>query len=279
MKPFWEIEEEGYYTLEKINEKKIAKAEEKLGVTLPDTYKRLILEQNGGYILHNAFPTTHPNSWAEDHIPFNHLLGIAEDEGILDSAYLIKEWELPEGLVLISGEGHTWVAMDYRKTKEHPPIHYFDLEMEDDFKLADSFDQFIEGLYTAEEPMVEVVEIDYESSDVYLSKEELKYIFETEVLDENNLYRIQYYPMLEVEEIEWFFNRMKNHIGNVKDEDVLYEVASTINSILLLNPDMPSNDHIQVVLREIAEFLEKNEDPLLVNLGEHIALKAKGLHS
>lgn len=279
MKPFWEIEEEGYYTLEKINEKKIAKAEEKLGVTLPDTYKRLILEQNGGYILRNAFPTTQPNSWAEDHIPFNHLLGIAEDEGILDSAYLIKEWELPEGLVLISGEGHTWVAMDYRKTKEHPPIHYFDLEMEDDFKLADSFDQFIEGLYTAEEPMVEVVEIDYESSDVYLSKEELKSIFEMEVLDENNLYRIQYYPMLEVEEIEWFFNHMKNHIENIKDEDVLYEVASTINSILLLNPDMPSNDQIQVVLREIAEFLEKNEDPLLVNLGEHIALKAKGLHS
>ncbi|KIL21056.1 hypothetical protein B4134_1817 [Bacillus safensis] len=52
MKPFWEIDEEGYYTLKKINEAEISKAEKKLGVTLPDTYKKLILEQNGGYIFH-----------------------------------------------------------------------------------------------------------------------------------------------------------------------------------------------------------------------------------
>ncbi|MGY3215794.1 hypothetical protein ACVWWV_000296 [Bacillus sp. TE9122W] len=45
----------------------------------------------------------------------------------MDSAYLIKEWELPEGLVLISGDGHTWVAMDYRKMKKNPAIHYFTL--------------------------------------------------------------------------------------------------------------------------------------------------------
>ena len=148
MKQFWEIDEEGYYTLKQITAEEVAKAEDKLGVTLPDTYKKLILKQNGGYIVHNAFPTTHSNSWAKDHIQFNHLLGIAEDEGIMDSAYLIKEWELPEGLVLINGNGHTWVAMDYRKTKENPAIHYFDVEMEEDFKLADSFDEFIQGLYT-----------------------------------------------------------------------------------------------------------------------------------
>lgn len=58
--------------------------------------------------------------------------------------------EPPEGLVLIFGDGHTWVTMDYRKTKENPAIHYYDVEMEEDFKLADSFDEFIEGLYTVE---------------------------------------------------------------------------------------------------------------------------------
>ncbi|WP_407707528.1 hypothetical protein [Bacillus pumilus] len=46
--------------------------------------------------------------------------------------------DLPEGLVIISGEEDTWIAMDYRETKEHPPIHYFDLELEVDFKLADT---------------------------------------------------------------------------------------------------------------------------------------------
>ena len=279
MKSFWEIDEEGYYTLKKINEAEIAKAEKKLGVTLPDTYKKLILEQNGGYTIHNAFPTTHSNSWAEDHIQFNHLLGIAEDEGIMDSAYLIKEWELPKGLVLINGDGHTWVAMDYRKTKENPTIHYFDVEMEEDFKLADSFDEFIEGLYTVEYSVdEEVAEGEYELSEVHLSKEELEAIFDLDVLDEDNLYKIQYYPMVDLNEIEWFFKKMQYHIEKTKDEDDLYEVASTVNNALLLNPNMPINDKINEILQQIAKFLEKNDEPLLVNLGEHIAMKTSFLY-
>ncbi|KDE32981.1 MULTISPECIES: SMI1/KNR4 family protein [Bacillus] len=279
MKSFWEIDEEGYYTLKKINEAEIAKAEKKLGVTLPDTYKKLILEQNGGNTIHNAFPTTHSNSWAEDHIQFNHLLGIAEDEGIMDSAYLIKEWELPEGLVLIFGDGHTWVTMDYRKTKENPAIHYYDVEMEEDFKLADSFDEFIEGLYTVEYSVdEEAAEGEYELSEVHLSKEELEAIFELDVLDEENLYKIQYYPMVDLNEIEWFFKKMQYHIEKTKDEDDLYEVASTVNNALLLNPNMPINDKINEILQQIAKFLEKNDEPLLVNLGEHIAMKTSFLY-
>jgi len=279
LKSFWEIDEEGYYTLKKITAEEIAKAEDKLGVTLPDTYKKLILKQNGGYIVHNAFPTTHSNSWTEDHIQFNHLLGIAEDEGIMDSAYLIKEWELPEGLVLINGDGHTWVAMDYRKTKENPAIHYFDVEMEEDFKLADSFDEFIQGLYTAEYTVdEEAAEGEYELSEVHLSKEELEAIFELDVLDEENLYKIQYYPMVDLNEIEWFFKKMQYHIEKTKDEDDLYEVASTVNNALLLNPNMPINDKINEILQQIAKFLEKNDEPLLVNLGEHIAMKTSFLY-
>ncbi|MEC4589047.1 SMI1/KNR4 family protein [Bacillus safensis] len=278
MKPFWEIDEEGYYTLKKINESEISKAEKKLGVTLPDTYKKLILEQNGGYIFHNAFPTNHSNSWAEDHIQFNHLLGIAEDEGIMDSAYLIKEWELSEGLVLINGDGHTWVAMDYRKTKKNPPIHYFDVEMEEDFKLADSFDEFIEGLYTVEYTVDdEAAEGEYEIPEDHLSKEELEAIFESDVLDEGNLHKIQYYPMVDLNEIEWFFKKMQYHIENTKDEYTLYQVADTILCIFLLNQNMPINEKISEILDQIVKFLEKNDNPLLVNLGENIAIETEFL--
>ncbi|CAI7726432.1 hypothetical protein WT0BACILLUS_03165 [Bacillus altitudinis] len=275
LKSFWEIDEEGYYTLKKINEAEIAKAEKKLGITLPDTYKKLILEQNGGYTIHNAFPTTHSNSWAEDHIQFNHLLGIAAGEGIMDSAYLIKEWELPEGLVLINGDGHTWVAMDYRKTKENPTIHYFDVEMEEDFKLADSFDEFIEGLYTAKYSVdEEAAEGEYELPEEHLSKEELKAIFELDVLDEDNLYKIQYYPMVDLNEIEWFFKKMQYHIEKTKDEDDLYEVADTIINILLLNPNMPINNNIKELMQQISNFLQSNEDPLVVNVGELILIES-----
>ncbi|MED5223230.1 SMI1/KNR4 family protein [Bacillus safensis] len=278
MKQFWEIdEEENYYTLEKINEKEIAEAEKKLGVTLPDTYKKLLLEQNGGYIVHNAFPTTHSNSWAEDHIQFTHLRGIAEDDGIMESEYLIEEWDLPKGLILINGDGHTWVAMDYRKTKENPPIHYFDLEMEEDFKLADSFDELIKGLYTVEyivdEETEEEAEIEYEIPNEYLSKEELQAILKMENPDTDDIYKIQYYPMKEIEEIEWFFDTIKNYIENVKDEDVLYEVGSAINSLLSLNHKMPINNNIKELVQQISDFLQKNEDPLVVNIGELILIE------
>lgn len=283
MKQFWEIdEEENYYTLEKINEKEIAEAEKKLGVTLPDTYKKLLLEQNGGYIVHNAFPTTHSNSWAEDHIQFTHLRGIAEDDGIMESEYLIEEWDLPKGLILINGDGHTWVALDYRNTKENPPIHYFDLEMEEDFKLADSFDELIKGLYTVEyivdEETEAEAEIEYEIPNEYLSKEELQAILKMENPDTDDIYKIQYYPMKEIEEIEWFFDTIKNYIENVKDEDVLYEVASTINSLLLINQKMPTNSNIKDLVQQIAKFLERNEDSLIVNLGEHIAFKIRNIN-
>lgn len=281
MKQFWEIDEEGYYTLEKINEKKIAKAEKKLGVILPDTYKKLILEQNGGYIVHNAFPTSHPNSWAEDHIQFNHLLGIAKDEGIMDSEYLIEEWELPKGLVLINGDGHTWVAMDYRKTKENPPIHYFDVEMEEDFKLADSFDEFIEGLYTVEYTVdeEEETEYDYLAPEEYITKEELEAVLDKTAPNPEIINQITKYPLQDLEEIEWFFKKIKSFTESVEDENVLYEVASNIHTIILMNMDtMPSNNNIKETLREIVEILEKTEIPQIVVTAENFAIYIDSLN-
>ncbi|KUR59295.1 SMI1/KNR4 family protein [Bacillus sp. AM 13(2015)] len=270
MKPFWEKEEESPFTLEKIDEKKIREAEARLGVTLPVTYKKLVLEWNGGFTVRNAFPTENPNSWADDHVQFDHLRGIAKDDGIMNSSQLSDELELPEGLVIISGEEDTWIAMDYRETKEHPPIHYFDLEMGVDFKLADTFDDFIEQLYTAEDAMIEVVEIEEESSELYISREELELIFERGDLRQQNLFKMAHYPMEDIEEIEWFFDRMKKCIKQIKDQNVLYEAATTVHSILLLNPDMPRNDRINQELQEIAEFLEKSGESLIVLLGEDI---------
>ncbi|MEE3676292.1 SMI1/KNR4 family protein [Bacillus safensis] len=270
MKPFWEKEEQSPFTLEKVDEEKIREAEGSFGVTLPDTYKKLILEWNGGFTVRNAFPTEKPNAWADDHVQFDHLRGIAIGDGIMTSPQLSDELELPQGLIFISGEEDTWIAMDYRETKEHPPIHYFDLEMGVDFKLADTFDDFIEQLYTAEDAMIEVVEIDEESSDLYVSKEELEQIFERQDLRQQNLFKMAHYPMEDIEEIEWFFDRMKQSIKHIKDQNVLYEAATTVHSILLLNPDMPRNDRINKELQEIAEFLENSGESLTVLLGEDI---------
>ncbi|MES9680717.1 SMI1/KNR4 family protein, partial [Bacillus safensis] len=168
--------------------------------------------------------------------------------------------------------------MDYRKTKENPAIHYFDVEMEEDFKLTNSFDEFIEGLYTVEYTIdEEATEVEYELTEVYLSKEELEAIFKLAILDEGNLYKIQYYPMVDLNEIEWFFKKMQYHIEKTKDEDDLYEVASTINNILLLNPNMPINNFIKELVQQISHFLQSNEDPLVVNVGELILSEVESI--
>lgn len=53
------------------------------------------------------FQLEQPNSWAEDHVQFDHLRGIAKDDVIMNSPQLSDELHLPEGLVIISGEEYT----------------------------------------------------------------------------------------------------------------------------------------------------------------------------
>ncbi|MDQ7860318.1 SMI1/KNR4 family protein [Peribacillus frigoritolerans] len=60
-------------------------------------------------------------------------------KGILENDYYIKEWELPEGLILFNGDGHTWLAFDYRN-----PIVYVDVDLEQTIHIADSFEDDVE---------------------------------------------------------------------------------------------------------------------------------------
>nr|WP_050614431.1 SMI1/KNR4 family protein [Bacillus testis] len=76
----------------------------------------------------------------------DHILGIGEENGILESAYLIEEWELPNNIVLISGSGHSWVALDYRDTEEEPPVIFIDAEEGQIIELASGFELFLRSL-------------------------------------------------------------------------------------------------------------------------------------
>lgn len=145
MKNIWRIDKDK----EKLTDDMIINAEKKLGVKLPSSYIELCRIQNGGYITYDAFPTSVPTGWADDHISVDHIRGIEED-GILSNDYYIEEWELPKDILLICGDGHTWTAMDYRQTKEEPPIIYIDLEWGDDIfilELAPNFKTFLDGLF------------------------------------------------------------------------------------------------------------------------------------
>lgn len=164
----WEETEENL-EMAPLTEEMINKVQKELGVKLPESYLQLLREQNGGAIRFNAHPASEPNAWSEDHVQIDYFMGIGEGGGILDNAYLIEEWDMPKGLVLLSGDGHSWIALDYRETKEKPPIIYIDNEGGQLFQLAPSFEVFLEGLYTAE-----VVLEDYEyAEEIELSEEQV----------------------------------------------------------------------------------------------------------
>ena len=128
-----------------------ARAERTLGVKLPDAYIDLLRVQNGGYTsdAFRAHPAPEPTSWAPDHVPFDSMFGIGEnDEGILHNAYYLHEWKMPEGLVLLTGDGHWWIALDYRRSgRDGPPsVVWYDNEIGEDMQLADDFATFVKGL-------------------------------------------------------------------------------------------------------------------------------------
>lgn len=135
------------YRLKPLTSKLLKTAETKLGVKLPDSYLAILHEQNGGAILYNAYPSAVPTAWGESFISVDHIRGIGKKDGILENAYLLKEWSLPVGLVLFSGDGHTWIAFDYRNAAVDPPVVYVDSESEQIMQIADSFKEFLSNLY------------------------------------------------------------------------------------------------------------------------------------
>jgi hypothetical protein len=135
----------------------IASVEKRLGYKLPAAYIELMRNQNGGLLARNAFPTSTPTTWADDHVGVNGIYGIGDSKssslcGGLGSQFKIDEWEYPPiGIYFAScpSAGHDMIAMDYRRCgpSGEPAIVHVDQEI--DYRitpLADTFEQFVRGL-------------------------------------------------------------------------------------------------------------------------------------
>lgn len=147
---FWES---NYYNHPSLTSEMIEIAAEKLNIKLPQSYISLLKIMNGGYTKGFAFPMQNI-SWS-NHIPLDTLNGIVIDKNIatplniLDTEYMTKEWDLPEKQVLLSGDGHTWITLDYRQNS-NPSVRWIDVESNEDVFVAASFDAFLEGLVASE---------------------------------------------------------------------------------------------------------------------------------
>lgn len=150
---FWDS---NYYNNPVLTDNAIIKAEQKLGVKLPETFIKLLKVQNGGYTKGFAFPMTTKTTWAENHVPLSELFGIVLDKdsnsahNIMLSSYMIEEWGLPEKQVILTGDGHWWITLDYRQS-ENPTIRWFDTDCKEDIHIANSFADFYCGLVNEDE--------------------------------------------------------------------------------------------------------------------------------
>jgi SMI1-KNR4 cell-wall len=134
-----------------LTEENLVLAEQQLRVKLPPEYIALLRIQNGGDTIGFGFPMTEQRGWAIDHVPFDEMARIGHDPkfpwtfNILDSADFSEEWQLPPRQILLSGDGHWWMTLDYRKG-DIPSVAWIDLELDQDLQVAPTFGEFLEGL-------------------------------------------------------------------------------------------------------------------------------------
>ena len=150
---FWDANHYGHPPL---TDEMLRDAEKELGVTLPTRLVELLKIQNGGYTKGFAFPTTQKTTWAEDHVPLSELFGIVLDkdfrtaQNIMHTQYMTEEWGLPPNQVLINGNGHSWITLDYRNS-DIPTVMWIDVECDEELKVADNFDAFVDGLVSEDQ--------------------------------------------------------------------------------------------------------------------------------
>ncbi|MCL1950600.1 MAG: SMI1/KNR4 family protein [Turicibacter sp.] len=175
MTKIWQYGEPDEYELEDLTQEKILKVENELAVNLPITYLELLKKKNGGrlytpMLLDNVFQTDELIGDTEE-VQIEYFLGVSDKncEGILQSKFLIQEWELPNKIVLFSGDGHWWLAFDYRNHNgSNPPIVYLDSDYAMDEIVANSFDELIKKLKPKPTEFYELTipEIDYSPASI-----------------------------------------------------------------------------------------------------------------
>ncbi|MDT8860104.1 SMI1/KNR4 family protein [Alkalihalobacillus sp. MEB130] len=148
-KNFWKSPSE-YKPSEKVTKTKVKEIEKHLGVVLPIKYVSLMEEQNGGELSYRYVLFEDGDAAI---VPYFHELEVETGVGL--SPVFVDEFGLPDGVVVITGDFHSWLALDYREDKMDPKVIYI---TEDDsgngtwqeHYLAKSFDEFTGRLFKKE---------------------------------------------------------------------------------------------------------------------------------
>ncbi|MFA9455626.1 SMI1/KNR4 family protein [Halalkalibacter sp. AB-rgal2] len=125
-----------------LNETTIQKVEQQLGYSLPQSYINLMKKQNGGDLVYRYFVFEDGEA-----IIVPYLFELDEESGVGMSRIFLEQCDLPEELVLLTGDLDAWIALDYRQ--EEPTIVYLIQDENgiwEQIELAQSFSKFINRL-------------------------------------------------------------------------------------------------------------------------------------
>ncbi|WP_227936099.1 SMI1/KNR4 family protein [Alkalihalobacillus deserti] len=146
---FWKSPSE-YKPGVKLTKERLQEVEQLLGVKLPMAYIQLMEAQNGGEL---SFRYVLFEDGDAAIIPYLYEIDI--DHGIGLSPIFIEECSLPEGMVLLTGDLHSWLALDYRKNKQPSVIYITESDSVngtwEEYPLATTFAEFTGRLFLKDE--------------------------------------------------------------------------------------------------------------------------------
>jgi hypothetical protein len=134
-----------------LDESELRRLEEVLGVRLPEALVEMLRIRNGGWMRYSAFPMSRRARDGTRVASFYELMGVDSDGcGLFQIPYLRNEWGIPEWAVMLCGDGHAWIALDYRRGDDPAVVWLAPADEEDAppeiIDLAPTFQTFLDGL-------------------------------------------------------------------------------------------------------------------------------------
>lgn len=244
-------------------------AEQKFQVKLPKAYVQLLKISNGGTLNFRWLNVqgVEELEGEEGYIYVDRLLGInlsnlddnSLETNIMDTDYLKSEWGIEQdNIILIAGDGHYWIALDYRTSKE-PSITYFDTENEKEYYLYNTFDEMLKNMNDSSEIAhgeIKESNFNFENLKEMLFENSFEMInegvmiWEELVLLENKFEHFYYDRILEIFKME--------NLELNKDEQASLRLKIGLTVCKILGNDKNIID--KKFLKDFLEYLNKSEN-------------------
>lgn len=249
------------YTLEDLVQDDIILAEKHFNVKLPKSYIDLLKIKNGGTLQYNALPFKQNHEEDDNYIIIEYLFGIKQGEGIFQTKYFVEEWKIErENIIILSGDGHEWLALDYNESSSNPSVIYIFSEENEFIRLFDSFDEMLDNLYIYEEEEEEV-----DGAIVFTLEEARELIKSSDTTDVLN--GISAYEKLYGEDGKVLNEQLQNLLVLIKSENEIISNGAGRSAWYLITYELTNDKQF---INKIVRIYEESTNPVFKLFREQI---------